>query len=109
MGNWCGGQSQAVAHQKRIETLQQQDHAKNLEEGLRNMANGGHQMIAGFTAPYEFKRESGREYYNFNWGLEGSVLVTSFGVKIVAAGKNVEFVEGLANYATFICSWKPWD
>jgi hypothetical protein len=36
------------------------------------------------------------------------VLVTSFGVRVVAQGQSVQFVEGLANYATFDCSWKPY-
>jgi hypothetical protein len=76
---------------------------------IMSLFSGGHQMIAGFTAPYNFQRDPNVVYYNFNWGREGSVLVTSFGVKIVASGNSVEFVEGLANYATFMCTWSPYQ
>ncbi|MCP6373895.1 hypothetical protein NL455_28835, partial [Klebsiella pneumoniae] len=34
--------------------------------------------------------------------------VTSFGVRVVAQGQIVEFVEGLANYAVFRASWSPY-
>jgi hypothetical protein len=77
-----------------------------LEEGLRNMANGGHQMLAGLSVPLKLTRRPGAEYYHFAWPPCGSVEVTSFGIKIVASEQGVEFVEGLANYATFTCEWE---
>ena len=70
---------------------------------------GGHQMLSSYSAPYKFTPVPGRNYFQFGWPKTGSVLVTSFGVRVVAQGQMVEFVEGLANYATFRMSWKPYD
>jgi hypothetical protein len=58
-------------------------------------SSGGHQMLSSFTAPYNFTPTAGRNYFRFGWPSSGSVLVTSFGVRVVATGQNVEFVEGL--------------
>jgi len=66
-------------------------------------------MLSSFTAPYSFQAHSGRNYFRFGWTKSGSVLVTSFGVRVVAAGQQVEFVEGLANYAQNRVSWRPYE
>jgi len=109
MGNCCHSESKAQsAHEERIRKQHDADEAKRqLEEGLRNMASGGHQMLSSFTAPYSFTPAQGRSYFKWHWPESGSVLVTSFGVRVVAQGQSVQFVEGLANYATFQLHWQP--
>jgi len=112
MGNCCRSESKATsAHEERIRKQHDAEEAKRqLDDALRNMASGGHQMLSSFTAPYRFTPTAGRQYYRWKWTPPetGSVLVTSFGVRVVAQGQSVQFVEGLANYATFDCSWKPY-
>jgi hypothetical protein len=109
MGNCCAHESKSQSqHEDRIRREQEREEAKRaLEEAMKNMANGGHQMLSSFTAPYTFSPQAGRHYFKYNWPRQGSVLITSFGVRVVATGQLVEFVEGLANYSTFMCSWQP--
>lgn len=65
-------------------------------------------MLSSYTSPYAFTPSASRAYFSFGWPARGSVLVTSFGVRVVAQGANVEFSEGLANYATSVMSWAPY-
>jgi hypothetical protein len=107
----CHSSSKAQnTNEERIKRENEREASKaQLEEALKNMANGGHQMLSSYTAPYSFTPVSGRNYFKFGWPASGSVQVTSFGVRVVAQGQNVEFVEGLANYATNRLSWKVFD
>lgn len=102
MGNCCKSESKAQSvHEERIKREQEREEQKRqLDEALKNMANGGHQMLSSYTAPYTFQQAAGRNYFKFGWTKTGSVLVTSFGVRVVAAGATVEFVEGLVSAHT---------
>lgn len=120
MGNCCANESKAASqHEAKIRREQEREEAKRqTEEAIKSMASGGHQMFSSFTSPYNLTAHQGRNYFKFGWNQwrqSGTVPVTSFGVRVLAESSGgepsarIQFLEGLANYCVFNCSWRPYE